>query len=224
MAKGVKTPQFGVPKQRSNTPLILGAIGVVVVLGLIAVMAASLTGDDEDVAATDVAQFRTIAVEGSPLTPAPSSGGADPAVGSPAPVVRGETFDGTPYAIEDNGRPQVITFYAHWCPHCQAELPGISQWLQTNRDRYPNVDFHAVATGTNRSRPNYPPSEWFAKEGYPLPVLVDDRSTSAAGAFGLASYPYFVALDADHNVAARTSGEIGVDGFEQLVQAVTPPA
>ena len=34
-------------------------------------------------------------------------------------------------------------------------------------------------------------------------MLVDDASNQAAGYYGLPSYPYFVALDADGNVVAR---------------------
>ena len=39
-------------------------------------------------------------------------------------------------------------------------------------------------------------------------MLADDESGSAASAYAPPGFPYFVAIDADGNVAARMSGEL----------------
>jgi cytochrome c biogenesis protein CcmG/thiol:disulfide interchange protein DsbE len=123
-----------------------------------------------------------------------------------APTVQGADFDGTPVAIQPNGRPTAIMFIAHWCPHCQREVPVVQSWIDAN-GMPPNVDFLSVATGIDPSRPNYPPDEWLAREGWTVPVIVDPTN-SVAMAYGLPAYPYWVFLDGDGKVVARTTGEL----------------
>ena len=45
------------------------------------------------------------------------------------------------------GQPTLVVFLAHWCPHCQAEVPvivkAIADWT------IPEIRAVAVATGTN---------------------------------------------------------------------------
>jgi hypothetical protein len=49
--------------------------------------------------------------------------------------------------------------------------------------------------------------------------MLDDESSAAAQAYAVNGYPSFVAIDADGRVAARASGEIGVDGVQELIDA-----
>jgi thiol-disulfide isomerase/thioredoxin len=187
-------------------PVVLVAVAV---LGVVAVVA-SRGGSDG--AADGVEQTRPVEVVGEALpvlTP-----GQDPAVGREAPTLEGRSFDGEPVVLGDGG-PAVLVFVAHWCPHCQREVPVLSEWL---RDGGPEgVEVAFVATGTSAARPNHPPSSWLEEERIDAPVLADDASGTAAAAYGLSAYPFFVALDADGTVRARDSGEIGVEGFERLV-------
>ena len=67
----------------------------------------------------------------------------------------------------------------------------------------------------------------FEREGWQATTIQDDDKSSIAAKFGLTSFPYFVAVDADGKVVARTSGEIPTEEFDALVQAArsgTPPA
>ncbi len=50
-----------------------------------------------------------------------------------------------------------------------------------------------------------------------MPVLVDDTDRAVAGAFGVSGFPFFVAVDAAGNVAARGSGELDTAGLDHLV-------
>ena len=98
-------------------------------------------------------------------------------------------------------------FVAHWCPHCRREVPAVTEWVKAGHQP-DDVKLYAVSTATSPDRPNYPPSSWLEDEGWPGPVLADDESGSAASAYALPGFPYFVAIDADGNVAARMSGEL----------------
>ena len=67
----------------------------------------------------------------------------------------------------DDGTIRLIGFFAHWCPHCQREVPRVAQWL--NENGLPNgVEVVAISTSVREGTPNYPPSEWFEAEKWPV--------------------------------------------------------
>ena len=205
--------------QRSNTPFyIIG--GLLIGAAIIGAVVWAVSRDNQtDTASTDILEFQPVTVTGNALPAIPETG-ADPAIGQPAPELKGATFDGTPVNIAKDGRAKAISFVAHWCPHCRTELPKVSSYIKDNKDKFP-IEYFAVATGTSPTRANYPPSAWFSSVGFPSPVLADDRTFPAGKAFGLSSYPYFVFLDANNNVVARTSGEIEPSELENYVKAAT---
>jgi cytochrome c biogenesis protein CcmG/thiol:disulfide interchange protein DsbE len=142
----------------------------------------------------------------------------DPAVGMPAPEVRGTDFTGKQVAIANDGRPKVIFFIAHWCPHCQREVPLIQAWA--NSGGVPSgVDLISVATSIDPSRPNYPPDAWLAREGWTVPVIADPTN-SVAGAYGLPAFPYWVFVGPDGNVRARAVGELTTDNLKTVIDGL----
>jgi thiol-disulfide isomerase/thioredoxin len=197
---------------------------VVLIAGVVAVVA-SRGDDDETVGSTDsgstgstalaLQQTRPVMVAGSPLPRLAAN--PDAATGTVIPTVEGKGFDGTPVTIGADGRPKILVFVAHWCPHCQREVPRLSEYLQ-DRPLPADVDMVTVATGTTPDRPNYPPSEWLENEQWPGPVLADSEDQKAAAAFGISAYPFFVAADKDGKVVARTSGELTTDQFAELIR------
>ena len=131
---------------------------------------------------------------------------ADAALGLTVPTVDGRDFSGDVVSIENDGRPKVIVFLAHWCPHCQAEVPAVQQYLDSNGVPE-GVDFISVATSINDERPNYPPDAWLDREGWTAPVIVDPDG-AVASAFGLSAFPYYVFVRDDFTVDVRITGEI----------------
>jgi hypothetical protein len=71
----------------------------------------------------------------------------------------------------------------------------------------------------DRCRPEgaEPPSAWLANEHWPTPVLVDDDKGTAAQAWGLPGFPYFVLVGADGKVKLRLSGEVDTDSLTNSV-------
>ena len=156
-------------------------------------------------------------ITGTPL-PEFASSTDDPAVGTAAPVVQGHDHQGAPVAIEPTGRVQMVIFAAHWCPHCQREIPLIQAWVDDG-GLAADVDIVTVSTGIEPTAPNYPPEAWFEREGWTAPVIVDETN-SVATAYGLASYPYFVILDGSGDVFARFSGELPTADLERILASV----
>lgn len=143
----------------------------------------------------------------------------DAAVGMAAPVVSGASFDGSATGIAADGRPKVVILLAHWCAHCQAEVPVVQDWLDAN-GAPEGVDLVSVATGIDPGAPNYPPEAWLAREGWTVPVIVDPTN-SIASAYGLSAYPFWTFIGADGTVRARTTGELSIADLEAYIAGLT---
>ena len=197
---------------------IVGAI-IAVVIGGAAIVAITSSGSDSTSSTGGISEFSDITVTGDALPAFDSvSTATDTAIGLPAPVVSGKGFTGTEITTDGAGTPTLLVFLAHWCPHCQREVPLLVQWEKDGKTPT-GVDVIAVATGTDPANPNFPPSEWLAREEFPAlwPVIADSADKKAANAFGLSGYPYFVLVDAQGNVFKRLSGEIPMDELTAII-------
>jgi cytochrome c biogenesis protein CcmG/thiol:disulfide interchange protein DsbE len=210
--KSTRTQSRVKPKPRAKArgrgsrrvgPAILALGGALVVAAIIAIIATGGNNDDQQTASA-----ARVTLTGQAL-PAFAERD-DPAVGLPAPTLRGEDFGGRTVTIGDDGRPKAVIFLAHWCPHCQREVPLIQDWLDAQGVPQ-GVDLYSVATSIDASQPNYPPDAWLEREGWTVPVLVDDFKNSAATAYGLTAFPYFVFVDAEGNVVGRATGELTIE-------------
>ena len=211
------------PQPRRRVPLALVLVGVVAVVLLGAVAFGALRNSDGKPSKSDGAstsglvQVQPVNVTGNPLPEFPGNGSADPAVSIEAPVLKGRSFDGSKVTIGGKtAKPTLVMFMAHWCPHCQREVPLVVQW-RADGTIPDDVDLVGVSTGVMSDQNNYPPSAWLDEVKWPGPVMADSGRDAAAAAFGLPSYPYFVALDADGKVIARGSGELDQAAMQDLV-------
>ena len=206
-----------------RTVWIYGGVALAIVLALLVTVVATSRSDSNAAAEGgkvvpqgDVV-YGDVTVAGSALPTAPTSG-ADPAVGQRVPSIAGEQFDGTALTIPASGKPKVVMFLAHWCPHCQAEVPVLTEELAES-GLPTDVDLYAVTTSTSESRPNFPPADWLHDAGWPVRTIADDATNRAAEAYGVSGFPTFVAVDGSGQVVARTSGELSVEQFHQLLDA-----
>jgi cytochrome c biogenesis protein CcmG/thiol:disulfide interchange protein DsbE len=213
-------------QSRSRAPVVVTvAVAAVVILALVV---AVIGGDDTSTSGTssggetgsDAATTGTVVAAGTPL-PQLADNVDDPAVGMTFPTLTGVDQQGDPMTIAPDGRPKMVLFVAHWCPHCQREVPVVQDWVDGG-GLPSGVDLVTVSTAIDPRRPNFPPDEWLAREGWTAPVLVDADDTAAA-AVGLSAYPFFVAVD-DGTVALRTSGELTTDQLDAVAAQVAGTA
>lgn len=198
------------PRKRISGPMLIG-IGLVVVL-VVALAAIALTSGSGGQAGGEPGA--TVTVSGTPLPALPASGD-DPAVGATLPSLTGTRLGGGTITIAPSGAPQVIAVVAHWCPHCQAEVPRIVDWLRAN-ELPGGVQLVTLSTGIDPARPNFPPSAWLAREGWTAPVLTDDPASSGLAALGITSFPGFVFVNGDGTVAQRLVGELEPDQIASI--------
>lgn len=224
----------GAARSSSGAAIWIGVGAVIVVLGIAAVFFARGSGSDEvdgQTGKVSVGNDATTTGDGGTGDTASGSETAttlpvydatlndDPAVGQEIPTVTGKDFDGNDITISgDDGKAKVILFVAHWCPHCQREVPRLKAHLDDN-PMPDDVELLTVSTSVKPGADNYPPQEWLKGEGWSAPVLADDENSSVAQAYGLSAFPYFVVVDADGKVVERASGELTTRQFDAVVAA-----
>ena len=157
-------------------------------------------------------------ITGTPL-PAFTGTADDPAIGMAAPAVQGSDQQGAPVAIEPNGRVQMVIFAAHWCPHCQREIPIIQDWVDGG-GLPDDVDIVTVSTGDRAHRAELSAGRLVRARGLdsadhrrtrparsPRPTVSRAiRTSSSSTAAG--------------NVFARFVGEIPIDELERILATV----
>ncbi len=207
-----------VETRSSRTPLLIG-VAIVAVVVVLAIVALALAGTGRS---NGVAEPATtpIQVEGTVL-PALDTSGTDAAVGQPIPSLTGTDLEGDPMTIGPGDGPMAIVIVAHWCPHCQNEIPVLVDDMAANGVPE-GVEVVTISTSINQAQPNYPPSAWLEREGWTAPTLIDDANSSALAALGMTSFPGFVFVDADGNVVMRTTGEIPVETWRQALASIAP--
>jgi cytochrome c biogenesis protein CcmG/thiol:disulfide interchange protein DsbE len=196
--------RIGDPRLSTRTRLVLAGLAVAVVAAL---AVAVVAGGDDASSGTDAAGVgSSVTVDGRDLPALPDSG-RDPAVGATMPTLTGTDIHGDPITIAPDGRPTMVMFLAHWCPHCQREVPVVQDWVDDG-GLPDGVRLVSVATANDDRRPNYPAVDWLDREGWTAPTLLDDADIHAGIAGGVSAFPFWVLVDGDGTVVARTSGEL----------------
>lgn len=216
-------------KRNSNRTIIVVAIVAVVVAALAVALFAGGSDDSssngsgsQDTESTasvptgDVKENQPVEVVGTALEPFASSNG-DPAVGQIAPTLNGMSFDGTPISVTPgDGRAYMVVFLAHWCPHCNAEVPRLIKWKESGS--VPDgLEVIGISTSVAADRPNYPPSAWSLAAGWPWKIMADSENLDAATAYGVTGFPFFAIIGEDGTVRVRSSGEVEPEVLDQIV-------
>ena len=139
-------------------------------------------------------------------------------VGLQAPSFSGPDQNSEIISLEKNGKSKILLFLAHWCPHCQAEVPVVQEYIDTF-GLPADVEVIGILTSIDRSRDNYPPHDWLVKEGWSETQIYDlDREIGTA--YGLNAFPYWVTLDKDLKVVNRVTGELTPDQITVLINVL----
>ena len=171
-------------------------------------------------------EFQPVTTTGEALVPLEESvpaPGSDPAEGVAAPVLSGFDFAGAPVSVAPSGKPVLLVFLAHWCPHCNAEIPRLIEWKESGQ-MPDSLEVVGIATGSRDDQANWPPSQWLVDMEWPWAVMADSETQDAAVAMGVSGYPGLVLLDGDGTVLARRSGEASVSELNDWVSTALPSA
>ncbi len=217
---------------KNRTVIIVVGV-IVLVLGLAGAAALLAGGDDESSGGVlapgettrptygdDVQENRPVEVTGDPLPSLESVGDNDTAVGMPMPVIDGATFDGTAMTVGGaTDGPTMYVFLAHWCPHCNDEIPELVEL--NNRGGIPDdLNVVAISTAVDETAPNYPPSEWIVDKDWPAewPVMADSVESMSFVVNGGSGFPYLMIVGADGTVLDRASGTKSAEELATWIQ------
>lgn len=203
--------------------VVVAALAVALFLGGSDDTTSSGSGSDSTVSTESVPNGETmenqpVEVVGTELPPFTSTNG-DPAIGTPAPGLDGKSFDGTLISVTPgDGRAYMVVFLAHWCPHCNAEVPQLIKWKESGSVPE-GLEVIGISTSVASDRPNYPPSAWTLAAGWPWKIMADSTGMDAARAYGVTGFPYFTVIGEDGLVKVRVSGEVKPDELDQILAA-----
>jgi len=167
-------------------------------------------------------EFSEVTVQGGAL-PEFNRNGNDLAIGAFAPIPTGIDLNGNSITMStrvglEERKPTVIVFLAHWCSHCQREVPIIQNWINKNGSSN-NINLYSVVTYIEKNKPNYPPNDWLIRENWSPSVIFDNEENIIAEHFGLSAFPYWVFLNSDGTVNMRHSGSLGEEKFDQIMRS-----
>ncbi len=183
-----------------------------------------LTQTVDDIAEDAKAAAANSAAAGA--TPAPSvqtgflprfsADSADQAVGMQLTAVQGtEAYSDAALVIDPaDGTKRVWMVWAHWCPHCQQELPELNAWWPEAKDGFPGAELVTVTSSIDASRGN-PLEQYLEESQFAFPVIVD-TDTEIAAQVGVNAFPFWLVTDGDGTVLFRTAGALPMEQVEQM--------
>jgi len=197
-------------QQKKRTRII--ASGLVVVVALIFAIVVAVGGGGDSGTTLAAGEYQAVSSSGTALVPLEDPDN-DPARGVVAPQLTGSRFDGSGITVAPTGNPTLVVFLAHWCPHCNAEIPRLIEWKESGK-MPANLQVVGVSTGARNDQPNWPPSQWLVEKKWPWDAMADSEDQLAAVALGVSGYPGLVLLDGDGKVLARRSGEASINELD----------
>jgi len=200
-------------KKLMNKNFIIGG-AIVLVVGLAVAIGVSLVDEPLD---GNLPEGETT-ISGDALPEYAGENDINISVGLQAPLFSGPDQNSEIISLEKNGKSKILLFLAHWCPHCQAEVPIVQEYIDTF-GLPADVEVIGILTSIDRSRDNYPPHDWLAKEGWSETQIYDlDREIGTV--YGLNAFPYWVTLDKDLKVVNRVTGKLTPDQITVLINVL----
>jgi len=223
-----KQKKTGASSVRDNGNLKVILYIVLVVVGIAGAVSLGTAGGSSKPATSSgvtvpggvaAAEFQNVSVTGKQLAQAPESG-EDPAIGTAAPTLTGYDLAGRPVTIDpgSDGKATMVVFLAHWCPHCNYEVPVLNEWKAKGL-MPPNLRVVGVTTASREDQANWPPSKWLVAKKWTFDQFADSEKQEASAAYGVGGYPFLVFIDAAGNVTSRGSGEIPIEDITTAANA-----
>jgi thiol-disulfide isomerase/thioredoxin len=200
-------------EQRRTIGFTLAAIAVIGIAVAVFVSLSSREGSSGGAIRPSAAS--DVSISGAPRSSILSVGDTVPDFS--APGFHMQTLSGGGYTIARapvdwsayRGRPALLSIWAPWCPHCQNELPVLSQAIASS----PTVRLVTVVTMIG-AQPGPTPNGYLADHGLTFPVAVDDGSGTLASALGVQGFPTLYLVDSTGTVRFAHEGEVPAGQLE----------
>lgn len=137
-------------------------------------------------------------------------------IGSPAPTFTAPALaGGQPVGLADRrGTPVILSFFASWCSHCQAELSAVAATAHGSAGRVAVV---GVDTNDGNGRTAL---QLLDRAGAGYPVASDPKGTVAA-LYRVTALPTTYFVGADGKVAGVAFGQLTLPDLQRWVRQLT---
>jgi len=135
--------------------------------------------------------------------------GADKPEAAPrftAKTINGETFSNDSV----KGKVVLLQFWATWCKYCRKEQPLVDSLAAEFKDK--GLIVLAVAVGESRKTVK----KYLAENPRECRIVLND-DTNLAAMYAASSYPIYVVIDRDGNIAGIQRGAGGEDALRNLL-------
>jgi thiol-disulfide isomerase/thioredoxin len=214
--KQVRAAQVRAAERRREQRRTIGyTVAAVAVLGVAVAVILASSGGSGTGGPIQPSAANEVSISGGPRSAMLAVGDAVPSFSAPgfrmAPSGGTYTLERGPVDwAQYGGTPTVLSIWAPWCPHCQAELPVLSEAVS----RYPNVELVTVVTSIG-AEPGPTPNGYLADHGLTFPAAIDDAQGTLARALGVQAFPTLYFVRSDGTVAFAQEGEVPSNVLQQ---------
>lgn len=135
------------------------------------------------------------------------------AIGSaqPAPKFRAKTLDGEEFTNKSlQGKVVLLQFWTTWCPYCRQDQGAVDTLVHDFAAR--GLVVLAVNVGESKKKVK----QYLAGSPRSCKIVLTD-DTNLAAFYAATSYPLYVLIDRDGNIAGRQEGAAGEPALRQLL-------
>jgi thiol-disulfide isomerase/thioredoxin len=137
------------------------------------------------------------------------AGSDDP---EPAPRFRAKTLGGESFNNESiKGKVVLLEFWTTWCPYCRSEQQLVDR---VNHD-YADKGLLVLAIDVAESKKKV--KQYLAAHPRSCRIVLTD-DTNLAAMYAATSYPIYVLIDRDGNIAGEQRGAAGEKGLRRLLR------
>jgi len=133
-------------------------------------------------------------------------------IGQPAPRFRAKTTTGEQFNNASvKGKVVLLEFWTTWCKYCEGEAEIVDDIAKEF------VDKGLIVLAVDVMEPDQKVKKYLADHPRSIPVVLT-KDTNLAAMYNAQSYPIYVVIDRDGNIAGEQRGASGERGLRQMLK------
>src|ERR1700686_1873538 len=131
--------------------------------------------------------------------------------GQPAPRFRAKTTTGDQFNNASvKGKVVLFEFWTTWCQYCEAEAQLVDDVAKEFADK------GLIVLAVDVLEPDQKVKKYLAEHPRSVPIVLT-KETNLAAMYNAQSYPIYVVIDRDGNIAGEQRGAAGERGLRRLL-------
>jgi thiol-disulfide isomerase/thioredoxin len=131
--------------------------------------------------------------------------------GQPAPRFRAKTTSGDQFNNASvKGKVVLFEFWTTWCKYCEGEAELVDDIAKEFADK------GLIVLAVDVLEPDQKVKKYLAEHPRSVPIVLT-KDTNLAAMYNAQSYPIYVVIDRDGNIAAEQRGAAGESGLRRML-------